>query len=520
MERYDRAMSLRLFDSANRQLVDFVPMTPGQVGIYVCGATVQSSPHIGHLRPAVAFDILRRWLARSGNQVTLIRNITDIDDKILAKAALAGTPWWAHAAVIEREFNRAYDALGVLPPTYEPRATQHVPEMITLMQELTDAGHAYSTGPGDVWFDVESWPQYGELTHQKLAELEPDESSLSAGDSAPKHSPYDFALWKRPKLGEPATAAWDTPWGRGRPGWHLECTAMATKYLGPEFDIHGGGLDLRFPHHENEQAQARAAGKRFARHWMHTAWITQSGAKMSKSLGNGLAAAEVIAELRPTQATAKNDRRERRPNGADSKLPAAPTAPNDSAAPGVVVRYAIASVQYRSMLEWTPDTLRDAATAWERLSSFVAKATDRLGDKAPTRAEIQHAELPAEFSAALDDDLNTPAAFAVIHAHLRIGNTALANPKADAELRTELVAVRAMLDVLGLDPLDPHWAATDQTTDAAHQALATLIAQELAARQAARQAKDWASADQIRDRLTAAGIVIEDAKDGARWSLG
>ena len=510
-------MSLRLFDSGVRQVVDFVPMTPGQVGIYVCGATVQSAPHIGHLRPAVAFDILRRWLMRSGNQVTLIRNITDIDDKILAKAALAGTPWWAHAAVIEREFSRAYDALGVLPPTYEPRATQHVPEMIALMQELTDVGHAYTTGPGDVWFDVLSWPQYGELTHQKLAELEPDESSLVAAASAvepdgsttlsgappaaTKRSPYDFALWKAPKVNEPPTAAWDTPWGRGRPGWHLECTAMATKYLGPQFDIHGGGLDLRFPHHENEQAQARAAGKPFARHWMHTAWITQSGVKMAKSLGNGLLASAVIAELTPP-----DDR-----DGAS----AAPTA-----APGVIVRYAIASVQYRSMLEWTPDTLTDAATAWERIAGFVSRATDILGAEAPTRSEVQQAALPDDFVAAMDDDLNTPAAFAVIHAHLRAGNTALADAAANrVALRAELVAVRSMLDVLGLDPLDPHWAAHQGQDDAANQALAALIDADLTARQAARAAKDWTKADEIRDRLTAAGIAIEDGPSGVRWSL-
>ena len=534
-------MSLRLFDSGSRELVDFVPLTPGQVGIYVCGATVQSAPHIGHLRPAVAFDILRRWLTRSGNQVTLIRNITDIDDKILAKAALAGTPWWAHAASIEREFARAYDALGVLPPTYEPRATQHVPEMITLMQELTSAGHAYTTGAGDVWFDVLSWPQYGELTHQNLAELEPDVESVIAAfepqsptqveipgqarndNGIPaKHSPYDFALWKAPKVNEPATAAWDTPWGRGRPGWHLECTAMATKYLGPEFDIHGGGLDLRFPHHENEQAQARAAGKPFARHWMHTAWITQSGAKMSKSLGNGLLASEVISELAPPDQKLFGDSVvEQRPQDATVETTReylqTEVAPS---APGIVVRYAIASVQYRSMLEWTPETLTDAATAWERLAGFANRATEILGSDAPTRSEIQQAELPADFVAAMDDDLNTSAALAVVHSHLRAGNTALADgEKNRTALRNELVAVRAMLDVLGLDPLDPHWATASQQDEAANKALATLIEADLAARQAARQAKDWAKADEIRDRLTAAGIAIEDSPTGPRWSL-
>ena len=481
-------MTLGLYDSATRQVAPFVPLTPGKVGIYVCGATVQSAPHIGHLRPAVSFDILRRWLERKGYQVTLIRNITDIDDKILAKSAEAGTEWWAHAANIERLFSQAYDALGVLPPTFEPRATGHVPEMIELMRRLEDNGHAYTTGPGDVWFDVESWPTYGELTRQKLDELEPEPSDSAAiGDEplkASKKSPYDFALWKAPKKHEPRTASWETPWGRGRPGWHLECTAMATKYLGPQFDIHGGGLDLRFPHHENEQAQARAAGDPFAKHWMHTAWITQSGAKMSKSLGNGLLADEVLKR-----------------------------------APGYVVRYAIAAVQYRSMLEWTPETLTDAANAVERIRGFVSRGTEKLGTNAPTREEILQAELPSEFVTAMDDDLNTPEAFAVIHNHLRAGNTALAAAASEAELRKELVSVRAMLDVFGLDPLDPHWATASTQDDKAAHALDQLVQADLAARTEARVSKDWAKADEIRDRLAKAGIVIEDSPAGPRWSL-
>jgi cysteinyl-tRNA synthetase len=561
---------MRLYDSATRQVEDFVPLTPGQVGIYVCGATVQSAPHIGHLRPAVCFDILRRWFSRTGYQVTLIRNVTDIDDKILAKSAEAGTQWWAHAAVMEREFSNAYNALGVLPPTYEPHATAHVPEMIALMQTLMDNEHAYTTGPGDVWFDVLSWPQYGELTRQKLDELEPeplqpapiaggfDASDGGAGAfagpqlAALKKSPYDFALWKAPKPGEPATASWDTPWGRGRPGWHLECTAMACKYLGPQFDIHGGGLDLRFPHHENEQAQARAAGAPFANHWVHTAWITQSGAKMSKSLGNGLLASTVLGQ-----------------------------------APGFVVRYAIAGVQYRSMLEWTPDTLTDAANAAGRLTGFVTRATEFLSSVssggsapasdggfasasdgglapasdsgsalgAPTPDEISAAPLPPEFVAAMNDDLNTPEALAVIHAHLKTGNTALSQAEAaqagapktadkatattpetslapanaakssdlaqlTALVRAELLAVRAMLDVLGLDPLDPQWAsATASADDTAAKALDKLVQTDLAARTAARAAKDWARADEIRGRLATAGITIEDSPTGPRYTL-
>lgn len=473
-------MTLRLFDTATRDVRDFVPRVPGEVGIYLCGATVQAAPHVGHLRPAVAFDVLRRWLERKGLRVTLIRNVTDIEDKILAKAAAAGVPWWAHAAHYERVFTWAYDALGVLPPTYEPRATQHVPEMVALMQRLVERGHAYTTGEGDVWFDVRSWPAYGELTKQRLEDLNPEPSDEPADSDGPaKHDPHDFALWKAPKPGEPATAAWDTPYGRGRPGWHLECSAMAQRYLGDDFDIHGGGLDLRFPHHENEQAQSRAAGYGFARRWMHSAWVTQSGVKMSKSLGNGLLVSELLTQ-----------------------------------APAAVVRYALASVQYRSMLEWGPDTLEEARTTWERLAGFVERASERVGDV--PREEVLKADLPEAFAVALDDDLNVPAALAVVHEHLRAGNTALASGD-DATARAELVALRSMLDVLGLDPADPQWARDGDSRYV--QALDSLVTSELAARADARAVKDWALSDAIRDRLAAAGVVVQDSPDGARWSL-
>lgn len=467
-------MSLRLFDTATRDVRDFVPLTPGEVGIYLCGATVQAPPHVGHLRPAVAFDVLRRWLDRKGLKVTLIRNITDIEDKILAKAAAAGVEWWAHAAHYERVFTAAYDALGVLPPTYEPRATQHVPQMVELMERLVERGHAYVTGEGDVWFDVRSWKSYGELTRQRLEDLNPEGGEDS--DTA-KRDPHDFALWKSAKPGEPETASWATPFGRGRPGWHLECSAMAQRYLGDTFDIHGGGLDLRFPHHENEQAQSRAAGYGFAQRWMHVAWVTQSGVKMSKSLGNGLLVSELLAQ-----------------------------------APAPVVRYALASVQYRSMLEWSPDTIDEARTTWERLSGFVARATERVGDAAAE--EVAKAELPDGFTVAMDDDLNVPAALAVVHEHLRAGNTALANGD-DGAARAELVALRAMLSVLGLDPAEWTTAADDRYATA----LEALVGAELDARAAARAARDWATSDAIRDRLTAAGITVQDSADGARWTL-
>ncbi len=470
-------MTLRLYDTATRDVRDFVPSNPGEVGIYLCGATVQAPPHVGHLRPAVAFDVLRRWLQRKGLRVTLIRNVTDIDDKIIAKAEAAGVEWWAHAATYERAFTAAYDALGILPPTYEPRATQHVPDMVALMQRLVERGHAYSTGPGNVWFDVRSWPDYGDLTKQRLEDLNPEAADDDVAQE--KRDAHDFALWKAPKPGEPATAAWDTPFGRGRPGWHLECSAMAQRYLGETFDIHGGGLDLRFPHHENEQAQSRAAGYGFAQRWMHSAWVTQQGVKMSKSLGNGLLVSELLAQ-----------------------------------APAVVVRYALAAVQYRSMLEWGADTLDEARATWERLAGFVERATERVGEV--SAEEIAKAELPEDFTAAMDDDLNVPAALAVVHEHLRAGNSALA-VKDDTAARAELVALRGMLDVLGLDPRDPRWSTTADSRVA--DALDSIVRAELDARAAARAAKDWATSDAIRDRLAAAGLVVQDSPDGARWSL-
>ncbi|SDS17273.1 cysteinyl-tRNA synthetase [Paraoerskovia marina] len=470
-------MSLRLYDTAARQLRDFVPRVQGEAGIYYCGATVQASPHIGHLRPAVAFDVLRRWLERSGYAVTMIRNVTDINDKIFAKADDAGVPWWAWAARHEQQFTEAYDALGVARPTYEPHATAHITDMTALIDQLLATGHAYTTGEGDVWFDVRSFDDYGALTNQRLEDVTPEPEDDA---EAAKRDPRDFALWKAAKPGEPATASWPAPFGRGRPGWHLECSAMATRYLGPEFDIHGGGLDLRFPHHENERAQSLAVGDPFARYWLHSAWITQSGVKMSKSLGNGLLAAQVLAETRP-----------------------------------VVLRYAIVAVQYRSMLEWSPDTIAEAETTWDRLAGFVERATERVGDV--PRDEIVAANLPTGFVDAMDDDLNVPAALAVVHEHLRGGNSALAENAPAETVRRLLVAVRAMLDALGLDPHDPQWAEVGGSSYA--QVLDALVTAELDARAAARADRDFATSDAIRDRLAAAGVVVQDSAEGARWTL-
>ncbi|MGW6130071.1 cysteine--tRNA ligase [Cellulomonas sp. NPDC055163] len=479
-------MSLRLYDTATRRVRDFVPVRPGSVGIYLCGATVQAPPHIGHVRSSIAFDVLVRWLRRAGNDVTYVRNVTDIDDKILSKAEQAGRPWWAWALENERAFTWAYDALGVLPPTYEPRATGHVPAMVELMETLVGRGHAYVAADGDVFFDVRSYPEYGALTNQRLEDMVPAPDGGPTDGDVPavvKKDPRDFALWKAPKPGEPTSASWPTPFGRGRPGWHLECSAMAQRYLGDTFDIHGGGLDLRFPHHENEQAQSHAAGLGFARYWLHNGWVTLGGAKMSKSLGNGLLVSVLLETVRPA-----------------------------------VLRYALTSVQYRSMLEWTPDTLGEAESTWDRLAGFVERATERLGPEgAVTSAEVASGELPTDFVTAMDDDLNVPAALAVVHEHLRAGNSALAARDA-AAVRSELVAVRGMLDVLGLDPAGDQWGG--HGTDGRYaEALDALVTAELAARAHARAARDFATSDAIRDRLAAAGVVVEDSATGVRWSL-
>ncbi len=469
-------MSLRLFDTATREVRDFTPLEPGRVGLYLCGATVQSSPHIGHIRSAVAFDILWRWLeAGHGYDVTFVRNVTDIDDKILAKSAEAGVPWWAWAYRYEQEFAAAYDAVGVRRPTYEPRATGHATEMVALMETLVEGGHAYPAqdGSGDVYFDVRSWPSYGELTHQSIDDMAPAEDADPRG----KRDPRDFALWKGHKEGVPATASWPTPYGAGRPGWHLECSAMIRRYLGESFDIHGGGIDLRFPHHENEQAQSRAAGLGFASYWLHNGWVTTGGEKMSKSLGNSLVVANVLQQVRP-----------------------------------IALRYYLGAAHYRSNVEYHEGSLREAEAAVERIESFLRRAAD------PSGWFVYQGGHPEAFAAAMDDDLNVSGALAVVHDTVRQGNTALDDGDDDAA-RQAFEDVTRMTDALGINPLDPHWAGADAADKRADIALGALVEVELEERQAMRAQRNFVAADGIRDRLTAAGIEIEDTAAGARWAL-
>jgi cysteinyl-tRNA synthetase len=466
-------VAFHLYDTASRQIRELVPVIPGRVSIYHCGLTVQGPPHIGHIRKEVVFDVLRRWLERSGLEVAIVANVTDIDDKILAKGVEQDRPWFAVAYENERALHAAYEVLGCIPPTYEPRATGVVPEMIEMMQTLIDRGHAYAAddGSGDVYFDVRSWPAYGELSNQKVDDMLPAEDAPADG----KRDARDFALWKGHKEGDPESASWATPWGRGRPGWHLECSAMAAKYLGHEFDIHGGGLDLRFPHHENELAQSHAAGQPFARSWMHNAMLNLSGAKMSKSVGNTLMVSEVVKRVRP-----------------------------------IDLRYYLAASHYRSIVEFSEESLAEAATAFQRIEGFVKRAAALGGPGEP-------GEVPAAFAAAMDDDLSVPAALAVMQARISDGNSLLA-AGASTALAETLGEVRGMLDVLGLDPLSSPWDRGGDDAASAH-VIDSLVEGMLEQRQEARAAKDFATADRVRDQLAAAGIEIEDTPQGARWSV-
>ena len=472
---------MRFYDSATSSIRDFEPVVPGEARIYYCGATVQGEPHVGHIRSALVFDQLARWMRYRGFKVTTVRNVTDIDDKILAKSVESAQPtytgehpneqWWALAYRYEKVFARAYATLGIDPPTYEPRATGHIPEMFELIQRLIDRGHAYPAldDSGDVYFDVRSWEHYGALTRQSVDDMQ----DSADADPRGKRDPRDFALWKGYKEGEPLTAAWDSPWGRGRPGWHLECSAMAGKYLGKRFDIHGGGLDLRFPHHENELAQSTAAGDDFANFWMHNGMVTYEGEKMSKSIGNTISPVQMLQQARP-----------------------------------LVVRYYLGSAHYRSVLDYRPTSLEEARVAIERVEAFLAATSELMAPNPQDR------RVPQDFADALDDDMNIPRALAVLHEQTRAGNAALA---AGADASEYANAVWAMANVLGLTSLmnlDGSGAS-----GAEHQALDALIHTILEQRASARAEKDWATADRMRDVLAAAGITVKDGAQGSTWSL-
>jgi cysteinyl-tRNA synthetase len=460
-------VNLHLYDSASRRAREFTAVRPGAASIYVCGPTPQGPPHIGHVRSALNYDVLRRWLTHSGFAVTLVRNVTDIDDKILRKAAEHETPWWQWSATYERAFDEAYETLGVLPASIAPRATGHVTQMVDMMARLIDGGHAYAAA-GDVYFTVGSYAEYGALSGQKPDEVQQGES---AGEG--KRDPRDFTLWKGARPGEPA---WPTPWGPGRPGWHLECSAMALTYLGAEFDIHGGGLDLVFPHHENELAQSRAAGYEFARFWMHNGLVGLAGEKMSKSLGNVVAIPSLLTRYRPQE-----------------------------------LRYHLVAPHYRSTIEFSEAALEESVRAYQRIESFVHKVAQRAGS-------MGFGEVGPEFTAAMDDDLGTPSALAAVHGTVRHGFTALDSGD-DAGALASAAAVRAQTEVLGLDPLSDKWSSSSTMDSKASAALDALVGEQLEARQRARAERDFTAADAIRDRLLVAGIAVEDTPDGPQWTF-
>ena len=468
-------MTVRLYDTKTATLADLVPLVEGKVGIYVCGPTVQSSPHIGHLRSALVYDQWRRWLTYRGFAVTLVRNVTDIDDKILANAS-GDEPWWALAYRYELEFTAGYNRLGILAPTYEPRATASIPQMQQIIANLIASGHAYvaDDASGDVYFDVASWPSYGELTNQK-----PDDMAASAdAGSRGKRDQRDFALWKGHKAEEPSDSAFPSPWGDGRPGWHIECSAMSARYLGEQFDIHGGGLDLRFPHHENELAQSTAAGYGFANHWVHNGLVNVNGQKMSKSLGNSIYAAEFLDQARP-----------------------------------LVVRYYLGAAHYRSTIDYHDGALVEAEAALERIEVFLTRAARRLGGTRFESASVPR--VPDEFGEAMDDDLSIPQALAVLHDAVRAGNAALDDEDLETAARIQGTVI-AMTEILGINPLAVHWQTAHEPASAA---LGALVEKLLEDRSTARSARDFAAADRIRDELSAAGIQIEDTPTGSHWSL-
>jgi cysteinyl-tRNA synthetase len=479
-------VALQFYNTLTRRKEPFVPRDEGRVGIYLCGITVYGEPHVGNLRNVVVFDVLRRHLAASGYDVVFVRNYTDVDDKIITAAGHDPL----RAFTVAEHWTRVYDeitaALGVLPPDIAPRASGHIPEMLELIGRLVDVGLAYQAG-GDVFFAVGKWPEYGKLSGRDLSELQ---AGARVEINPAKRDPLDFALWKGAKPGEPT---WNSPWGPGRPGWHIECSAMASKYLGRAFDIHGGGEDLIFPHHENEIAQSEGAtGEPFARYWLHNAFLELKGQKMAKSVGNVVSPRELLRRHR-----------------------------------GVVLRYALLGAHYRSPLEFSEEVLHDAAASYDRLATFAVNAhlalttADGTDGSEADGAGAGGADVPGadrwreRFQAALDDDLNVPAALAVLFDLVADANPLLVRAErgdadAAAELRGRFATFLDLAKRLGFTPL------ADLPDPAAFRPVLDLL---LDLRERARSARDFAAADLIRERLAEAGIRVEDRPGGPRWHL-
>jgi cysteinyl-tRNA synthetase len=474
-------VTLQLFDSRSQSLRDFIPIKKGEVGIYLCGPTVQSAPHLGHLRSALVYDQLRRWLEIEGLQVKLIRNVTDIDDKVLENAEVENRKWWELAFDYEKQFASSYKRLGIIDPSYEPRATANIIEMIELIQTLLEKGYAYQVDDSsDVYFSTSSWKDYGELTNQQHDDLLDDPEADARG----KKDPRDFALWKSHKQSEPWDSSWNSPFGRGRPGWHIECSAMSVKYLGTNFDIHGGGLDLRFPHHENELAQSRAAGHDFANFWLHNGLVNVSGQKMSKSLGNSILVGDILTDSN-----------------------------------ALALRYYLGSAQYRSVLDYSQGVLDEAEAAIERIGTFLQRALRRLTDtKYLEQLDLTKPSFPEKFSQAMNDDLNTPAALAVLHETIRDGNSSL-DDELLQQAANSYAQVLAMVNALNINPENSFWKQSS-FAETAVSALGGLVQSLIEQRNQAREDKDFAASDRIRDQLKAVGVVLEDSADSTHWSLG
>ena len=464
---------IRLQNTLGRALVDLEPRDEGKIGFYVCGPTVQSPPHIGHGRSAVAFDAIRRYLMWRGYDVTFVRNVTDIEDKIIEKAAEAGEDVSSYARKMEQRFLDAYRRLGVLEPDVEPRATEHIPEMHELITTLIEKGAAYVAGD-DVYFSVRADEDYGKLSGRDIEEMragtriEPNEA---------KHDPLDFALWKGAKPGEPY---WDSPWGPGRPGWHIECSAMARRYLGDDFDIHAGGTDLIFPQHENEIAQSETAtGKRFARYWLHNGMVNLDGAKMAKSTGN-------VVDL----ATALDTYG------------------------GMPLRLLFLRAHYRAPIEYSADLVEEAAEAYRRIG--------RLLERVPPADVQPDAGVLDAFREAMDDDFGTPEAVAVLFDTIRDANRRLDD---GGEADGLVAAVREIVTVLGLDAGDSSGGLDEEAIRAVAAEfgvevdgdIEAAIDELLSVRAEARKARDFATADAVRESLSQVGVVVEDTPDGARW---
>jgi cysteinyl-tRNA synthetase len=447
---------IRIHNTMGRSLVDFRPRDEGEVGVYVCGPTVQSEPHVGHGRYAVAFDVIRRYLMWRGFDVTYVSNITDVEDKIIAAAQETGESVAELAERMGLRFSESFRRLGVLSPDIEPKATEHIPEMLDLIQRLIDRGLAYIRD-GDVYFSVRALEQYGKLSGRKPEELR---SGYRIEVDEQKDDPLDFALWKAAKPGEPT---WDSPWGPGRPGWHIECSAMATKYLGDDFDIHGGGLDLVFPHHENEVAQSEgASGDTFARYWLHNGMVNLHGEKMSKSTGQIVDLETILDE-----------------------------------SGGRALRLLYVRAHYRSPIDFSAELLADAAEALDRLDRF----RERIEPGVPDEGAIER------FREVMDDDFGTPEAVSLLFDLVREGNR-LMDEGGDASGLAGAVA--EIIDVLGIYDAEPAPHRDSELSDVE-------VAELVEARNEARQEKRYAEADQIRDRLAAAGVTIEDTSDGTRW---